>query len=85
MYLGSLICGVVGVFYALVLQVPPQEVFGPSKPTPKIFSEGPWRNRDGVQVGPLPGGNNCDRDPLHALQLLQLGSYALTMLLNANG
>ena len=30
----------------LGLQVPPQKVFGPSKPTPNTFSEGTWRPRD---------------------------------------
>ena len=32
--------------YTLGLQVPPQKVFGPSKPTPKTFLEGTWSPRD---------------------------------------
>ena len=32
----------------LGLQVPPQKVFGPSKPTPNTFLEGPWSPRDSV-------------------------------------
>ena len=30
---------------SLGLQVPPQKVFGPSKPTPNTFLEGPWSPR----------------------------------------
>ena len=42
-------------FLALHLQVPPQKVFGPSKPTPNTFSEGTWRPRVDVVRWMGPG------------------------------
>ena len=34
----------------LGIQVPPQQVLGPSKPTPNTFSEGTWILRDSLLV-----------------------------------
>ena len=35
--------------HALGIQVPPQQVLGPSKPTPNTFSEGTWILRDEIK------------------------------------
>ena len=34
------------IIHTLGIQVPPQKVLGPSKPTPNTFSEGTWILRD---------------------------------------
>ena len=41
------------LLYSLGLQVPPQKVFGPSKPTPNTFLEGTWSPRDCVYTDGL--------------------------------